>query len=129
MLKDRLLVYHIQGTINFNPTRTQERKLMKDNIIENVDLVKSEDIYFENLDICFEIIDKSDIVVVTDNDLFITEHIILQVNYAIEKNKPVYAIKYNHKLKFKRVKFALLLHKQKFGGLILKQSGAKSKLF
>lgn len=102
---------------------------MKDNIIENVDLVKSEDIYFENLDICFEIIDKSDIVVVTDNDLFITKHIILQVNYAIEKNKPVYAIKYNHKLKFKRVKFALLLHKQKFGGLILKQSGAKSKLF
>lgn len=129
MIKDRLLVYHIQGTINFNPTRIQERKLINDSIIENVDIVKSEDINFENLDVCFEIIDKSYIVVVTDNDLFITEHIILQVNYAIEKNIPVYAIRYNHKLKFKRVKLAMLLPKRDIGGLILMQSGAKSKLF
>lgn len=125
----RILVYHIQGTVDFNPTIKQESQLMKKNINENVDLVKSNDISFENLNLCFKIIDKSDIVVVTDNNLFISEHIILQLNYAIDNNKPVYAIKYNHKLKFKRVEKAILIPNKKFGGLILKKNGAKTNLF
>jgi hypothetical protein len=130
MEKKGLLVYHIQRQSNFfYPSRKQENKLINDNIPENINFIKSEDICFEDLELCYKIIDKCDIILISDYGSFISEHLILQCNYAIKKKIPVYTIRYHHKLKFKIVKLAMLLPKQNFGGLILKQSGAKSKLF
>lgn len=128
MEKKKLLVYYIQSRINYFTVK-DEKKLVKQNINENIDLIKSEDFDFHNLDLCYEIIDKSDVVVVSDCCLLISKNIIQEINYALEKKIPVYAIRYMHKLKFKRVKIAMVLPKQNIGGIIVKQSGAKSKLF
>ena len=132
MVKENVLIYHIQScSEDFKVSKSIDRNLLQNNLNENVNLVQCDETSFDNLDFCFKIIDKSDIVVVSDYSYIVSEFLSKLCEYALKKNIPLYAIRNNNIFKFRIVSkvFSFGEGSSTIRSLITKKSGAKKTLF